>query len=174
MRKIAVSFLALGFFFVSRPFLVDAAENRIPFHGLGAIGVFVEEIDPEAVKDGLSKEKIKTDVESRLREAGIKVVPVEKCLNLPTSPYLNIVINTVKFVSGLEYVYGTSVQLKQVVSLDRGKEVKPRKALLWATTWEKNEGVEITWVKDLAENVREHIDNKVDIFIRDYLVENPK
>ena len=179
MRKNAVSILALGFFLMSGSFSVDAAENRIPFHGLKAIAVFVENIDQEAVKDGLSKEQIKTDVELRLREAGIKVVPVEKCLNLPTSSYgsdsyLYIIVNTVKFVSGLEYVYGASVQLKQVVVIDRGKTVKPQKALLWAITWEKSDGVDITLVEDLVGNVRERINDKVDAFINDYLAENPK
>lgn len=173
MRKNVVSILALGLF-LFRPVFTDAAENRIPFHGLKAVAVFVENIDPEALKDGLSKEQIKTEVESRLREAGIKVVPIDKSLIIPTSPYLYIIVNTVKFSSGLEYVYGTSVQLKQVVGIDRGKGVIPRTALLWATTWEKSDGVGITSVEDLVGNVREHINDKVDAFINDYLAENPK
>ncbi|MFH1902862.1 MAG: hypothetical protein ABIK20_02245 [Candidatus Omnitrophota bacterium] len=174
MRKNAVSILAFGLFLMSHPLFTDAAENRIPFHGLKEVAVFVENIDPEAIKDGLNKEQIKTDVELRLREAGIKVVPVEKCLNLPTSPYLYVIVNTVKFVSGLEYVYGTSVQLKQVVVLKRKKPAKLPTAYLWATTWEKSDGVGITWVEDLVGNVREHINDKVDAFISDYLAENPK
>ena len=173
MRKNAVSILALVIF-LFRPVFVDAAENRIPFHGLKAVAVFVENIDQDAVKDGLNKEQIKTDVESRLREAGIKVVPVEKSLSLPTSPYLYIIVSTVKFSSGLEYVYGTSVQLKQVVVIERKKTGIPPKAYLWATTWEKSEGVGITPVEDLVGNVREHINDKVDAFINDYLAENPK
>ena len=174
MVKNAVLAPALILFLTSLPFLTEAAEDRIPFRGLKEVGVFVEDIDPEAIKDGLSKEQIKTDVESKLREAGIKVVPVEKSLPLPTSPYLYIIVNTVKFLSGLEYVYGTSVQLKQVVALERGKTVKPSRALLWATTWEKSDGVGITWVKDLVENVRQHINDKVDAFINDYSAANPK
>jgi len=174
MRKNAVSILALGLFLISRSFFIDAAENRIPFHGLKAVAVFVENIDQEAIKDGLSKEQIKTDVELRLREAGIKVVPIEKSLSLSTPSYLYVIVNTVKFVSGLEYVYGTSVQLKQVVVIERKKPVKPPKAYLWATTWEKSDGVGITSVEGLVENVREHINNKVDAFISDYLAKNPK
>lgn len=173
--SVFVSFLFLAGYFI----IAEAAENRIPFRGLKAVAVFVEEIEPEAVTDGLSKEEIQTEVEAKLREAGIKVIPAEKCLNLPTSPqgadsYLYVIVNTVKFVSGLEYVYGASVQLKQVVTLDRGKGVVPRRPLLWATTWEKSDGVEVTWVKDLAGNVRKHINDKVDIFISDYLAANPK
>ncbi len=177
--KNAVLAPALILFLTFLPFLTEAAEDRIPFRGLKEVGVFVEDIDPEAIKDGLSKEQIKTDVESKLREAGIKVIPTENCLHLPASPsgtdsYLYVIVNTVKFVSGLEYVYGTSVQLKQVVALERGKTVKPSRALLWATTWEKSDGVEISWVKDLAENVRRHISDKVDLFIGDYSAANPK
>ena len=174
MRKNAVLVLALSLFLMSRPFCIEAAENRIPFHGLKEVAVFVEDIEPEAIKDGLSKEKIKNDVELRLREAGIKVVPAEKCLPLPTSPYLYVIVNTVKFLSGLEYVYGTSVQLKQVAVIDRGKKVKPQKASLWVTTWEKSDGVGITFVEELVGNVRAHINEKVDMFISDYLAENPK
>ncbi|MBU2495848.1 MAG: hypothetical protein KJ935_05065 [Candidatus Omnitrophica bacterium] len=173
MRKNAVSILALGVF-LFRPVFANAAENRIPFHGLKTVAVFVENIDQEAVKDGLSKEQIKIDVELRLREAGIQVVPVEKSLSLSTPSYLYVIVNTVKFSSGLEYVYGTSVQLKQVVVLKRKKPAKLPIAYLWATTWEKSEGVEITWVEDLVGNVREHINEKVDAFISDYLAENPK
>jgi len=173
MRKNAVSILALGVF-LFRSVFADAVENRIPFHGLKAVAVFVEDIDQEAIKDGLSKEQIKSDVELRLREAGIKVVPVEKSLNFSTPSYLYIIVNTVKFSSGLEYVYGTSVQLKQVVVIEREKPVKPPKAYLWATTWEKSDGVGITPVEDLVGNVREQINDKVDAFINDYLAENPK
>lgn len=173
MRKKAVLILALGLF-LFRPVFTGALENRIPFHGLKAVGVFVENIDQEAVNDGLNKEQIKTDVELRLREAGIKVVPVENSLSLPTSPYLYVVVNTVKFSSGLEYVYGASVQLKQVAVIDRGKAVIPQKARLWATTWEKSDGVGITSVEDLVGNVHQHINDKVDAFIKDYLAENQK
>jgi len=173
MSKNVVSILVLGVF-LFRPVFTDAAENRIPFHGLKAVAVFVEDIDQETVQDGLSKEQIKTDVELRLREAGIKVVPVEKSLSFSTPSYLYIIVNTVKFSSGLEYVYGTSVQLKQVVVIDRGKAVIPPKAYLWATTWERSDGVGITFVEDLVGNVREHINDKVDVFINDYLAENPK
>ena len=98
MSKNAVSVLALVFFLFRSAFTEAAVENRIPFHGLKAVGVFVEDIDQEAIKDGLSKEQIKADAESRLREAGITVVPVEKSLSLPTSPYLYVIVNTVKFV----------------------------------------------------------------------------
>ena len=174
MVKNAVLAPALILFLTSLPFLTEAAEDRIPFRGLKEVGVFVEDIDPEAIKDGLSKEQIKTDVESKLREAGIKVVPVEKSLSLPTSPYLYVIISTVKFCSGLEYVYGTSVQLKQVVALERGKTVKPSRALLWATTWEKSDGVGITFVEELVGNARAHINEKVDMFISNYSAANPK
>ncbi|MFH2069404.1 MAG: hypothetical protein ABII89_08105 [Candidatus Omnitrophota bacterium] len=179
MIKNAVLVLAFGLTLMPRPFLAGAAESRIPFRGLKEVAVFVEEIDPEAIKDGLSKEEIKTEVETRLRKAGIKVIPADECLRPPTSPhgtdsYLYIIVNTVKFVSGLEYVYGTSVQLKQVVALERGKTVKPSRALLWATTWEKSEGVEIAWVKDLVGDIRQHINDKVDAFISDCLAANPK
>ena len=175
MSKNAVLILALGFF-LFRPVFTDAAvENRIPFHGLKAVAVFVENIDQEAIKDGLNKEQIKTDVELRIREAGIKVVSVEKCLTLlPTSSYLYVIVSTVKFFSGLEYVYGTSVQLKQQVVIERKKTEIPSKAYLWATTWEKSDGVGITPVEDLVRNVREHLNEKVDDFINDYLAENPK
>jgi hypothetical protein len=173
MSKNAVLILALALFLL-RPLCAGAAENRIPFHGLKEIAVFVEDIDQDAVKDGLSKEQIKSAVETRIREAGIKVVPVEKSLSLPTSPYLNIIVSTVKFSSGLEYVYGISVQLKQVVVIERKKPGIPPKTYLWATTWEKSDGVDITSVEDLAGNVRGHINEKIDAFIGEYLAANPK
>ena len=51
----------------------DSEYSRPTLRGLNSVFVLVEEVDPEIERDGLTASQIKTDVELKLRLAGIKV-----------------------------------------------------------------------------------------------------
>jgi len=61
--------------------------------GISAISVLVEDLPDGAKVLGLTKESIQTDVELKLRLAGMTVVTLEESNSLPGRPYLYVFVN---------------------------------------------------------------------------------
>ena len=57
--------------------------DRKSLRGLKGIAVVVEALQPEAERDGLTKSQIKTDIELKLRQAGIHVLTTEESFKTP-------------------------------------------------------------------------------------------
>jgi hypothetical protein len=143
---------------------VDDELSRRSLKGLKGVEVVVESLKAEAERDGLDETSIQTDVELKLRLAGIAVLTKEERLAAPGTPFLYINVNT---QSGSLYAYSISVQLEQDVRLDRDPSTR-----ISATTWS------VTSVGTVGRNnlrdVRDSIKDIVDIFINAYLSVNPK
>lgn len=144
------------------------AENYFPFvtddketlRGIKGINVLIEHIAPEAERFGLTEGKLQTDVELKLRMAGIEVSQIEPY------PFLYVNINT-SHGSGI-FAYNITVSVDQLVSLERNPNLK-----FFATTW--NEGMlGSTWERYLEIRVRNTIKDLIDEFLNDYLAVNPK
>ena len=65
--------------------------------GLKGISIAVEDLPNVAIKDGLSEQQLEADAELKLRQAGIKVIPLDLNSKIPGSPILHININQKKF-----------------------------------------------------------------------------
>jgi hypothetical protein len=100
-------------------FLGDNEFTRPTLRGLKEVGVLVEDLGPEIERSGLSITQIQTDVELRLRMAGIKVLSKEEYFETPWSPYLYVHVNVFKAEAIRAYVYSISVELEQDVYLAR-------------------------------------------------------
>ncbi len=130
----------------------------------------IEALDPEAEKDGLTKDRLQTDVELRLRKAGIQVLTKKQWLDAPGSPYLYVEVGTIKekegSLAGL-YTYSLSVSLSQKVALTRNPSMTRH-----APTW----GVDVIGSvgADNLQSICDRLVNLVDKFINDYLAVNPK
>ena len=105
LSAIAVLLLASG----SRMFAADSKYARETLRGINSVSVLVEDLDADEVRDGLTKDQIQTDVELRLRKAGINVVP-------QGSPTLYIDANLLKDTN--LYIYDCSVALEQFVTVE--------------------------------------------------------
>lgn len=107
----ALVLIALLLFFTFHSVaLSDDAES---LKGLKAVWVVIEEL-PETLKSkaGLTKEQLQTDVELKLRLAGIRVVPgLSEGYHIPGQPYLYVNINGHVEETGL-VVYNIDVELK--------------------------------------------------------------
>src|SRR5947207_10859466 len=79
----------------------DDEYSRKTLAGLNGAAVLIEQIRDDAQHDGLWTGQVQTDVELRLRQAGIPVLTEEQMLAAPGSPYLYVNINTYKSESGL-------------------------------------------------------------------------
>ena len=117
-------------------------------------------MDPVAERDGLTRSQLRTDVELRLRRAGVTVGPT-------LTGHLYVNVDTVKSDNGQTYAYNILVQYMQPVVLARDP-----KASIFATTWETG-GVHMVAANRLRE-VRRFVADYVDQFINAYLEQNPK
>ncbi len=103
--------------------------TKLTLKGLKGVDVIVEGLNPDIEKDGLHKSSIQTDVELKLRMAGIKVLTEEESLKESGMPYLYVNVNSGKIKTGF-YVYSILVELKQAVFLSRDVNI-----LCMGSTW---------------------------------------
>ncbi len=143
-----------------------ASESRARFHpdqkasltGLPGVFVVVEDVAPEAARDGLTTALVRQDVLTRLRAAGVPLLTRAVWLKTPGWPRLSVVVAAYKSRLGVYAVY-LSVRLRQVVALKRFPAVE-----MAATTW-SDEFVAVARPKHLSA-VRRYLGVLIDRFIR--------
>jgi len=95
---------------------VDEETQEI-LRGLEVLQVVIERIKPEIERDGLYEETIQTDVELKLRMAGMKVLSEEDPARTQDTPYLYVHVDALKCGKG--YVYKIQMSLREPVTLLR-------------------------------------------------------
>jgi len=125
--------------------------------------VVVENIPPQLTQTGLQDKQLKAQVQEKLLQVGIVVLPEEDII-ANGLPYLHLNINIMNTNAGL-YVFATRVSLKQTVLLSHGVDLE-----LYTSTWETGGigTVGVNKVEDVLESIRQQI-NK---FCHDYLAWN--
>ena len=149
-------------------FAINGKSNLATLRGLKGVGVLVENLLPEVEKEGVIKNQLQIEIELKLRTAGIKVLTKEECLMTPGEPYLyiNINVNTAKTGCDL-YPYTIDALLIQKVSLLRNPE-----QTTYAVTWSTGGIGSID--KQILSQLRENVEELVEVFIKAFLSENPK
>jgi hypothetical protein len=142
--------------------------GQVPFTGLIGVYVLITDMDPEAEKDGLAKSTIRTDVELRLRQAGIRVLNSSEWLATPGSPDLFLRLSTLKPKEGPLYAFGIQLGLVQRVRLARDPNIT-----VMAVTWEAT-GRYGTIATERLSELRAEVRDMVDEFINNYMAANPK
>lgn len=136
--------------------------------GLKGVHVLIETIARDAQRDGLTRSSLQTDVELKLRTAGIRVVTSEERFEEPGWPSLYVNVNALASSTGNSYAYSIRVGLDQEVSLWRKPTIRAT-----ATTW-ISASVGIVGVNRMRAAVRESVSDQVDEFLNNYLAVNPK
>jgi hypothetical protein len=140
--------------------------------GLKGVRVFVG-VSSGAKKAGVNENQIKTDVELRLRKAGIKVFStIDESRETPGAPFFYVNIDIIKLSPDL-YSFNIDLSLLQLAILHRD-------GILPIKDWDSTERV-ITWtggygigaVRSIKE-IRESIADAVDKFSNDFLSVNSK
>ena len=152
----------------SSVFAINGLSNRATLQGLKGVGVLVEKLPPEVEQEGLKRDQVQMEVESKLRTAGIKVLTKEEAFNTPGEPflYINLNINIAKTESDI-YPYSIDLLLIQKVSLLRDPKLTSY-AVTWSTGGVGSVG------KPILSQLRESVEAMVDVFVNAYLMENPK
>lgn len=137
----------------------DGKLERDTLRNITAVHVVIEEIASDALRDGLAKEQIQTDVELRLRKAGVAVVD-------SAVPMLYVNANVIKGKNGV-YGYSCEIRLEQPVT------VLSNQAFTMAPTWSTG-GTGLVAISIMPMVVRNDIGDYVDQFINAYLSVHPK
>ena len=150
---------------VNSEFVSDYKET---LRGIKSIKVgILGSIKPEAEKFGLTKDKIQTDVELRLRMAGISVISSGEPFTTSEPAYLFVSISM--SCNQFEYfAYGVMVSVAEKVNLERN----PNLSCLGNTWW--LQGIGGSSGKEIERVVRNSVKDLVDEFLNDYLAVNPK
>jgi hypothetical protein len=126
----------------------------------------VERLNAEVEQAGLTKAQIQTDVELRLRKAGIRVLSEKERWETPGAPYLYVHVNVMKTDFSL-YAFAIIVALEQGTLLERDPTIGS-----YAPTW-IIDSVGVAGESHLKD-IRGDVADRVDQFINVYLAENPK
>lgn len=148
----AIFFTALS----SRVFGIDDKFTRATLHGLSGFHVIVEGLPAEAEHAGVSKKQLQTDIELKLRLAGIKVLTREEALDTIGVPLLYVNINTT--TGGQPYGVSFKVEVLQEASLVRDPTIKQS-----MTTW-SIDSVRLAGSNQLNYYIRSHVKDLMDIF----------
>ncbi len=131
--------------------------------GLSSVRVLVGSIfadSDQARQDGMPFDQLQTDVELKLRQAGIAVVTA------PSAPAFIVNVMSLKNSAGV-YAVTITAEVFQWVSLVRRPAV-----MVWAPTW--STPIDLgTSPKDLS-YVRDVVKDLTDRFINAYLAANPR
>jgi len=95
---------------------LSAAEREL-LRGLDGFRLAVERIKPEIERDGLFRDILLSDMELRLRMAGIKTLSEEEAESKPEAPVLYLYMDAMK--CSLGYVYTLRLSLMEPVKLTR-------------------------------------------------------
>jgi hypothetical protein len=166
----AVAFSIFSFFAPPNSFSLGCGACLKELEG---VEVLVEEVKAELENYNLTAIQIQTDVEAKLREAEIKVLPKEENEKIQPlrKPYLYVKINSHKLPWKREVVaYSIEIALKQLVLLSH--QPKSVRKPFYAPTWFENI-VGAATPKDFSE-IRDGIHQLTDKFIKAYLTANPK
>jgi hypothetical protein len=177
MKNTLISIAAV-FLFCSPLMAIDLEITRETLKGLPGVRVIVEahtlykqraglSTEQNAPIDGLSKDQIQTDVELRLRMAGIKVLTEAECNKAPGFPTLFITLIMAGSKEIDLYYYSLNIGLCQWVTLVRDPKIS-----IGADTW-SSESIGSTGSNEIGD-VRNGIKDKVDKFINAWLSVNPK
>jgi len=140
----------------------DGELARATLRGVEGVRVVVEELRPEVERTGLSRQQLQTDVELRLRKAGIRVLTKEE--RVPGRPWLYVNANVTVGASGI-IAYQIDVGLRQNARLETDD------SFAIAITWTYSTGM---WVASTPTHVRNLVQDGVDHFINAYLSVHPR
>ncbi len=147
----------------SSAFAGDDKLARETLKGINGVHVVVGVFNIDLEQAGLSKSQIRTDIELKLRLAGIKVLTEEEWYKEKGAPHIYIVVTTLKQTSRL-IAYHISFRFFQVAFMERNPSIKQ-----FGSTW-SIDLLAIGNIKDIRANTKDGVDR----FINAYLSVNPK
>jgi hypothetical protein len=143
----------------------EFVEGKESLRGIKGVMVVVD-LGKMAESYGGIAEKIQTDVELKLRMAGIKIKSIEEYAENPTA-YLAVEARFI-FTPKITTIFKVGIYLVDIVRPLRNPNTR-----CWATTWRK-EYLAFEEKARLEKTIRDQVKDLADQFLNDYLAVNPK
>lgn len=139
---------------------ISTPNERVTLAGLGAVHVVVNELGAEAAREGLTRSSLQAELESRLRQAGLRVLTPDEALTSSGRPTLELRVTLMRSAEAPQlYVYGVALALRQQIRLTRDRAIES-----FAVTWSEDPEVGTVGAGRLAA-VRDVVRAKVGRFI---------
>ncbi len=145
----------------------ESESYRLSLKGLGAIGVSIADIDPALECEGFGKDRLRSDVEGPLRQAGIKILTQTELLKAQGNPQLYVNLSLINLTAQSQRVYNIRLDFIQEVALLRDPQQVCR-AVTWSVSFEGIAGSD-----DIDKIVGGRLTDLVDRFIAAYRSVNP-
>lgn len=159
MRRYFLRMLLLATLAAGAAVAGDSDAERATLRGLEAVQVRVSDPGLDLAKDGYAREMLRTNVEVRLRQAGIPIVTA------PDAAMLFANLTAVKGGFPSTYAYSIEISVVQSVKLTRDPNI-----ISSAPTWSLSQ----IGQKRRAREVRDEVGPLVDRFVSLFLAMNPK
>ena len=143
----------------------SGAPANVALKDLAAIMVVADSLPEGASKAGLFAWQLKTDIELRLREAGLAILPPSAA---PGSQVLFAQVSLTPGESGL-VAYSVHMTFGEAVRLMRVPTV-----LTFGTTWEGPRVLGYASAEHVGEQVRRAVNDQLNSFLNAWLAVNPK
>lgn len=139
---------------------LDTPNERVTLTGLTGVHLVVNEISVEAAQQELSRSSLETELASRLRQAGLRVLAADEALTSVGRPTIEVRVSLRKSSEALPfYVYSVDLALRQQIRLARDRTIDS-----FAITWSDNREVGVVGATRLSA-VRDAVRAKVEQFI---------
>ena len=138
--------------------------TRRTLKGLVGVHVIVEGFSEEQERAGFSKATFQTDVELKLRLAGIRVLSSNESFDALGSPVLHLVVTAIHVRAGAMDAFSVGLELFQDVRLVRTRELF-RGAITWSVGTVGHGDISF---------VRQAVTDELNLFINAWLSVNPK
>lgn len=139
---------------------LDTPNERVTLAGLTGVHVVVNELSAEAEREGFSRSSLQAELESRLRQGGLRVLTATEALKSVGRPTLDLRVSLIPSGEAPQlYVYSVDLALRQHIRLTRDRTIES-----FAVTWSDNREVGVVRAGHLSA-VRDAVRAKVDQFI---------
>jgi hypothetical protein len=143
------------------------APERESLKGVVGVEIVVEPLNIEIERLGLETLKLQQDIRHRLQQAGVRVLAEHERLATSTAAMLMVRVDALHDRIG-RYFYCFDLLLTQRVRL-KGRDSSD----VSAVTWSKSGGIALI-ADDNVRHIQDQVMRRVDQFIKDYFVVNPK
>jgi hypothetical protein len=171
-KKIFFPALVVSFFFFFSPGKSFPLSSMESLKGLKGVEVLIEELNPDLENLSLTMIQIQSDVEAKLRKAGVQVLSAEENEKIQPlrKPYLYIKINSRKLTSRRESIaFNIGIALNQQVTL---RAQADSKKCFFAPTWYTS--VVGAAGRNNTQDILDAVQDLTDKFINAYLKANSK
>jgi hypothetical protein len=144
----------------------DNEDTRATLRGVEGVLVFVEDLGDEVEHAGLTRQQIRTDVELRLRKAGIRILTEAERVGMPGAPWLSVNVIVYLHPDTRLAAFRIDVSLQQLAFL----ATDGSRALV--STWSVGK-TGIAGRRRLFD-LRNDVKDQVDVFINAYLRVHPR